>query len=121
MKHPPISIHLLSSTHKTSYCEHTADSYVAIKVSLRYIVFVSLCCRRASLLSTSTSELPDSLGPADTRFLNQSVWNLGGQALALLADSVEAAEFESTPRRNRYATLLAVTISVFACRNFWTA
>lgn len=51
----------------------------------------------------------------EVRFLNHEVWNLGLSLFELLDDSWVAAELEPRPAMNLYATLLADTISVFAC------
>lgn len=88
----------------------------AFTVVLLHLHHVCLPCNRLSPARTSTSELSVGLG-ADTRFLNHVAWNLGVPLFDIPEDSEEAAALELAPRRNRYATLLADTISVLACLN----
>lgn len=72
---------------------------------------------------SSASELVDGFAPLVIIFFNQAVWNLGDPPplFELLGDSgpflTLLVTLFVTPKRNRYATLLADTISVLACRN----
>lgn len=50
-------------------------------------------------------------------FLNQAAWNLGEPLFELPVESGEDTTLLVTPKRKRYATLLADTISVLACLN----
>ena len=60
----------------------------------------------------------DGLSPADKKFLNHEAWNLGEDLLAFgLSGATCELEFAAMPARNRYATLLAETISALACFN----
>lgn len=71
----------------------------------------------------SASELVDGFAPFVIIFFNQEAWNLGDPSplLELLGDSGPVltllVTLLVTPKRNLYATLLADTISVLACRN----
>lgn len=75
------------------------------------------CCRRASSSWFSIVELLEGLAPEVIRFLNQVAWSLGLPLFEFPEDSMEAPTLLVTPKRKRYATLLADTISVLACRN----
>lgn len=84
-------------------------------------------CRGATPLWFSASELVDGFAPLVIMFFNQAAWNLGEDTplFELLGESEPVlmlfvtllVTLFVTPRRNLYATLLADTISVFACRN----
>lgn len=66
----------------------------------------------------SISELVEGLEPFEIRFLNQVPWNLGLPLPEFPEDWGATIELlDATPARYLYATLLALTISVFACLN----
>jgi len=89
------------------------------------IDFSSSCfgCRGVIPFWSSASELVDGFAPLVIILFNQAVWNLGDPPLfeLLLGDSgpflTLFVTLFVTPKRNLYATLLADTISVLACRN----
>jgi hypothetical protein len=64
--------------------------------------------------------LEDGFAPADTTFLSHVPWKVGLPLFWSPGDSGEAWFFEVRPAINLYATLLAFTISVLACRNWET-
>lgn len=78
-----------------------------------------VCCSGTTPFWLSPSELVDGLAPLVIMFFNQEAWNLGDPPplFELLGDSGPVLTLLVTPTRNLYATLLADTISVLACRN----
>ena len=74
------------------------------------------CCLITSWFGPSSTELVEGLSPAGMIFLNQDTWSRGEFLLELWL-SGDRCELDAIPARKRYATLLAVTISVLTCLN----